>query len=137
MTSTPAAIRLKVLSHMTAIVLVPTIPVLIWWKVARDDRETHAESIRTKVRVPNVQTIDDLLVEKCRPGDVLIFDRRWEKCAAGPMAALSCVLARSLLCNDQDPTQIRSVEVGKFDHCGKCSCYIGFFPNLLVTNVQS
>lgn len=113
-----ASIRLKVATRVAAIIIVPTIPVLVWWKLARDDREKHAQEVRTKVRVPNVQTVDDLLVEKCRPGDVLLFDRRWDKCAAGPLAALSCLLARNILCKNDD-TQTRSIEVGKFDHCGE------------------
>jgi len=107
----------KVLTRMAAIVVVPTLPVVIWYKIALNDRQDHSEQVRTKVRVPNVQTVDDLLVEKCQAGDVLLFDRRWEKCAAGPLAALACLLGRAILCNDTDPLQTRSVEVGKFDHC--------------------
>jgi len=103
---------------MAAIVITPTIPILVWFKSARDDRHAHAEEVRTKVRVPNVQTVDDLLVEKCKAGDILLFDRRWEKCAAGPLSAFACLLGRFALCNDTDPMQTRSVEVGKFDHCG-------------------
>eukprot|EP00546_Thalassionema_frauenfeldii_P004750 CAMPEP_0178922808 /NCGR_PEP_ID=MMETSP0786-20121207/16364_1 /TAXON_ID=186022 /ORGANISM="Thalassionema frauenfeldii, Strain CCMP 1798" /LENGTH=292 /DNA_ID=CAMNT_0020597223 /DNA_START=167 /DNA_END=1048 /DNA_ORIENTATION=+ len=103
---------------MAAIVVVPTVPIIVWYKSACDDRHAHAEQVRTKVRVPNVQTVDDLLVEKCKAGDVLLFDRRWEKCAAGPLSALACLMGRAVLCNDTDPMQTRSVEVGKFDHCG-------------------
>jgi len=110
--------RRKVITRMAAIVFVPTVPVMIWYKAALDDRRTHAEEVRSKVRVPNVQTVDDLLVEKCQAGDILLFDRRWEKCAAGPLAALACLLSRAILCNDTDPLQTRSVEIGKFDQCG-------------------
>mmetsp|Transcript_16392 Transcript_16392/g.23124 ORF Transcript_16392/g.23124 Transcript_16392/m.23124 type:complete len:306 (-) Transcript_16392:124-1041(-) len=109
--------RSKVLLKMTAGVIVPSVPVLIWWKSAVDDRNKRSEEVRTKVRVPNVQTIDDLLVEKCKPGDIILFDRRCEKCAAGPIAALSCLLSRQFLCKE-DPMQTRAVETGTFDHCG-------------------
>ena len=115
--------RMKVATRMAAIVIVPTIPVLIWWKLAIDNRKKRAEQVRTIIRVPNVQTVDDLLVEKCRPGDVILFDRRWDTCAAGPLAALSCLLARGILCRNDD-TQTRSIETGKFDHCGEFLCII-------------
>lgn len=57
------------------------------------------------------------MVEKCQPGDVILFDRRCEKCAAGPLAALSCWMGRSLLCRD-DGKMMRAVEAGAYDHCG-------------------
>ena len=43
-------------------------------------------------RRPSVQTIDDLMVEKCQPGDVMLFDRRCECCASGAAAAMGCLL---------------------------------------------
>jgi hypothetical protein len=103
---------------MAAILVAPAVPVAVWYKSARDSRQHQAEQVRTKVRVPNVQSVDDLLVEKCRAGDVVLFDRRCERCAAGPLAALACLTGRSILCNDTDPMQTRSVETGKFDHVG-------------------
>ncbi|KAL3901093.1 MAG: hypothetical protein SGARI_006126 [Bacillariaceae sp.] len=95
---------------------VSAIPVLLWWKWAIDARTKKAEEVRTRVRVPNVQTIDDIMIERCRPGDVLLFDRRWEHCAAGPMAALTCLLGRKFLCWD-DPAKVMNDE-HKFDHVG-------------------
>merc|ERR1712176_1251090 len=56
------------------------------------------------------------MVEKCLPGDVILFDRRCDRCAAGPLAALSCLMNRCLLCDDEN--EVRAVETGKFDHCG-------------------
>lgn len=109
--------RARVLGRMAAMIVVPTVPVLIWWKYARDDRHRQEYEVRTKVRIPNVQTIDDLLVEKLQSGDVLLFDRRCEKCAAGPLAALACVLGKSLLCSE-DERRMRAVEGGAYDHCG-------------------
>lgn len=108
--------RVRVLKKMAAGAVVSAIPVGIWWKYALDQRRARAEDVRTRVRVPNVQTIDDIMIERCRPGDVLLFDRRWETCASGPLAALVCILGRTFLCTD-DPN--KSVQEGKFDHCGK------------------
>lgn len=107
--------RVRVLKKIGTGAVVSSIPVFVWWKWAIDQRNKRAEDVRTRVRVPNVQTIDDLMIERCRPGDVLLFDRRWEHCAAGPLAALVCVLGRSFLCFDDNS---KSMAEGKFDHCG-------------------
>eukprot|EP00980_Cylindrotheca_fusiformis_P004066 scaffold880_cov132-Cylindrotheca_fusiformis.AAC.62 len=107
--------RVRVAKKIAAGGAVASVPVLVWWKLAIDKRQQKAEEVRTKVRVPNVQTIDDIMIERCRPGDVLLFDRRWETCAAGPLAALVCILGRTFLCFD-DPN--KSMAEGKFDHCG-------------------
>lgn len=96
---------------------IPAIPILVWWKSAHDDRLTHAHSVETKIRVPNIQTVDDLLIEKCQPGDVVVFDRRCDRCASGPLAALSCITGRSLLCG-KDYSGERAVEIGLYDHIG-------------------
>lgn len=96
---------------------VPAVPILAWWKLTHDDRLAHTHSIETKIRIPSIQTVDDLLIEKCQPGDVVVFDRRCDRCAAGPMAALSCMVGRSLLCNLNHKSQ-RAVETGDYDHVG-------------------
>ena len=97
--------------------VVPCDPILVWWKYARDDHLSHTKEVETKVRVPNVQTIDNLLVEKCQPGDVILFDRHCHKCASGQVAALSCWVGLSLLCENDG--KMRSVEAGAYDHCGE------------------
>ena len=107
--------RVRVLKKMATGLAVTSVPILIWWKMSTDQRRQREEEVRTKVRVPNVQTIDDMMIERCRPGDVILFDRRWETCASSPLAALVCILGRWLLCSD-DPN--KSVQDGKFDHCG-------------------
>jgi len=96
------------------------VPVAVWWKWAADERRRIAEDVRTRIRVPGgVQTTDDLLLEqKMKPGDVLLFDRRCEKCAAGPWAALACLAGRAFLCDDSRRAT-RSIETGKFDHVGE------------------
>lgn len=101
-------------------VVAPSVPVLVWWKSAHDDRVAHLDSVAHKVRVPNVQTVDDLLLEKCRPGDVVLFDRRCDRCAAGPGAAASCLVGRASLCDGDggDVDRRRSLSTGVYDHVG-------------------
>lgn len=113
-------IRRKVFSQLAGGLVVSAIPVAIWWKWAADDRHNVAEEVRTRVRVPGVQTTDDILLEKVQPGDVLLFDRRCEKCAAGPWAALACMAGRTFLCDDSKYSA-RTVDSGKFDHIGKAA----------------
>ena len=57
------------------------------------------------------------MLEKCQPGDVVLFDRRCETCASGAAAALACLLGKSILCKEDDGS--RSVERGSYEHCGK------------------
>ena len=57
------------------------------------------------------------MVEKCQPGDVILFDRRCETCASGAAAALACLFGKSILCKEDDGS--RSVERGSYEHCGK------------------
>jgi hypothetical protein len=97
--------------------LVSSLPVVVWWKWAADERARLADDARTRVRVPGLQTTDDLLIEKIQPGDVILFDRRCEKCAAGPWAALACLAGRTFLCDDSKYS-VRSVDTGRFDHIG-------------------
>ena len=111
----------------------PTVPILIWWNWSSKQRAKQIEASKSKVRVPNVQTVDDLLIERCRPGDVILFDRRYETCSAGPFAALSCLLSRAFLCNNNnDVGATTHSREGKYDHCGmffffsysSCVCYM-------------
>ena len=57
------------------------------------------------------------MVEKCQPGDVILFDRRCDCCASGPGAAMACLLGKKILCEEEDGT--RSVERGSYEHCGE------------------
>lgn len=57
------------------------------------------------------------MVEKCQPGDVLLFDRRCDYCASGFVAAMACYVGKAILCEEDDGT--RSVERGKYEHCGE------------------
>jgi hypothetical protein len=117
-TMNPAtAIRRRVLTQMASGVVVASIPVTAWWYWAYSEREKQAEAVRTAVRLPggSQDTYDFLITEKCKPGDVVLFDRRCERCAAGPWSSLSCLASRSLLTNI---SAIGSIETGRFDHVG-------------------
>jgi hypothetical protein len=113
-----SSIRSKVLKQMAGSVFAVSVPVAAWWKWAADDRTRIAEDVRTRIRVPGILTTDDMLLEKVKPGDVLLFDRRCEKCDAGPWAALGCITGRHFLCNDSKYSA-RTVDSGKFDHMGE------------------
>ncbi|KAL3776409.1 hypothetical protein HJC23_006763 [Cyclotella cryptica] len=107
----------KLALQLSASALIPAVPILYWSHTAKREREERRHQVSTKLRIPNVQTIDDLLVEKCQPGDVILFDRRCECCASGPVAALGCLLGKAILCDEDDGT--RSVERGSYEHCGR------------------
>ncbi len=111
---------LKLFSRIGSSLLVPAIPVGMWYYTADQDRKQKYEEVRTKVRVPNVQTIDDLMIEKCQPGDIILFDRRCYKCAAGPSAAFACVLGKQFLCDDESTSKRnrKTADIGKVEHVG-------------------
>jgi len=100
---------------MTASLFLPAVPVAAWYYTAVQARREREEQVRTKVRVPNVQTIDELMIEKCKPGDILLFDRRCYKCAAGPLAAFSCLMAKSFLCEGEGRNKN---PISGFEHVG-------------------
>lgn len=108
--------RTKLALQLAAAALVPAVPVLYWSRHAAREREAQRQEVATRIRLPSVQTVDDLLVERCQPGDVVLFDRRCECCASGAAAALGCLLGKALLCDEEDGT--RSVERGSYEHCG-------------------
>ena len=103
-----------------------SVPVAIWWYSAYQQRNKVAHDVATRIRIPGQQTTDDFLIEKCRPGDVLLFDRRWETCASGPWAALACIVAKTFLCHHYDDhhrlrsnnNNINIATEGQFDHMG-------------------
>jgi hypothetical protein len=111
----------RFLKYMGGGLVVTSIPVGAWWYTAVQHRAEVAKDVATRIRIPNVQTMDDYLIEKCQPGDVLVFDRRCERCATSPWAALACLASKAFLC---DPTSQRTVEEGRFDHIGEYCCGI-------------
>eukprot|EP00578_Thalassiosira_sp_NH16_P011602 CAMPEP_0181123078 /NCGR_PEP_ID=MMETSP1071-20121207/25681_1 /TAXON_ID=35127 /ORGANISM="Thalassiosira sp., Strain NH16" /LENGTH=315 /DNA_ID=CAMNT_0023208143 /DNA_START=157 /DNA_END=1104 /DNA_ORIENTATION=+ len=108
--------RTKLAVQLSFSALIPAIPILIWSHNAKEEREERRHDVSTRLRIPSVQTIDELMVEKCQPGDVILFDRRCECCASGAAAALGCLLGKAILCEEEDGT--RSVEKGSYEHCG-------------------
>jgi hypothetical protein len=111
--------RLRVLQQLAGGVVVCSIPVAVWYQSARNHRTHTLEQHRTRVKLPsNIQDTLDLLIQnKMQAGDVLLFDRTCHRCAAGPWAALACLMAKTFLCDDQ--AMNRSVEHGKYDHVGE------------------
>ena len=109
--------RMRLLKTFSIGIIGPSIPILIWWNWSTKQRQEKINESESKIRIPNVQTVDDLLVERCRPGDVILFDRRYETCSSSPLAALSCILGRTFLCNPKDTTRV-TMSDGKYDHCG-------------------
>jgi len=65
--------KVRLATKMVASLAVPAVPILYWYKSALDDRSAKAEEVRTKVRIPNVQTIDDLMVENPLPTTEIEF----------------------------------------------------------------
>mmetsp|Transcript_2880 Transcript_2880/g.6448 ORF Transcript_2880/g.6448 Transcript_2880/m.6448 type:complete len:318 (+) Transcript_2880:269-1222(+) len=108
--------RTKLAVQLSFSALIPAIPILYWSHNAKQERAERYHEVSTRLRIPSVETIDDLMVEKCQPGDVILFDRRCESCASGPAAALGCLLGKTFLCDEEDGT--RSVEKGSYEHCG-------------------
>ena len=49
----------RTLGRMAVGVVTPAIPAAIWYKYANDQRHKRSEEVRTRVRLPNVQTVDD------------------------------------------------------------------------------
>ena len=98
----------------TSGLLLPVLPVATWYYSTVQDRKAKMKEVSSRIRIPNVQSIDDLLVEKCKAGDVILFDRRCHKCANGPIAAFNCVLGKALLCNEKSKT----TDIGNFEHAG-------------------
>lgn len=115
-------LRAKVLGQMLAGVGVVTVPVGVWWYWARRERQAIQQDYQTRVRIPNVtDTYDYLIAEKCQAGDVLLFDRRCERCAASPWAALACVVAKQCLTRthqSDSEAHLRAVDAGSYDHVG-------------------
>jgi hypothetical protein len=113
-----SATRRKVLQQLTGGIVVVSLPVAVWWKTAYDSRQAVLERSRTKPTNTSslIPDRNDLLIQRMQPGDVLLFDRKCEKCAAGPWAALACLAGRAFLCDDKKAN--RSIDHGKFDHIG-------------------
>jgi len=107
------------MAKVSASLLVPAVPIGGWYYKAIGNRKVKQKEVRTRVRVPNVQSIDDLMIEKCQPGDVVLFDRRCHNCAAGPIAAFACIVGKSFLCNEKGSGgNNKLVDIGTFEHAG-------------------
>jgi hypothetical protein len=121
MNSARRIVRRRVISQMMMGAGVVSIPIGLWWFRAKQERCAIENDIRTRVRIPNIESSDDRLISICRPGDVLVFDRRCEKCAAGPWSALACLVQRYCIAGsnmNSGQNNTRSYQGGAFDHIG-------------------
>mmetsp|Transcript_16269 Transcript_16269/g.21289 ORF Transcript_16269/g.21289 Transcript_16269/m.21289 type:complete len:319 (-) Transcript_16269:370-1326(-) len=116
MATVQASLRKTFLLRTAGGVAVISLPVCGWWYNAHLQRQKGAQEVATRIRIPGQQTVDDFLIEKCRPGDILLFDRRWETCASGPLAAAACLATKAFLTGQTGVS--RSVDNGNFDHVG-------------------
>ena len=99
------------------------IPISTWWYWSQQERQKLLEAYRTRVQLPPgagaSDTYDYIITEKIQPGDVLLFDRRWERCAASPWSALACIVSKQFLTGKTgDDNYIRSIDTGRYNHIG-------------------
>ena len=102
-----ANVRRRVVLQMLGGAGVMSVPVGMWWYQARAHRKETQLAHSNKPLSLTQDTYDYLISEKCQAGDVILFDRRCERCVASPWAALACLAAKNLL---GGPCQ--------YDHCG-------------------
>jgi hypothetical protein len=103
-------------------------PISYWWYNSIEERKTKLKKYKIEKerqdRLPesmrNQDSFGIILSSKCLPGDVILFDKRVERCCASPWAALSCYVTKVFLCNinNNKGHYARSVESGAFDHMG-------------------
>jgi len=106
--------KLYSIGRASGCLLLPVLPVATWHYSTDQDRKAKMKEVSSRIRIPNVQSVDDLLIEKCKVGDIILFDRRCHKCANGPLAAFNCVLGKALLCSEKSKT----ADIGHFEHAG-------------------
>jgi hypothetical protein len=99
-----------------------SIPISVWWYWSYQERQKVLEEYRTRVKLPPgaaADTYDYIITEKIQAGDVILFDRRCERCASGPWAALSCIVSKQLLTSKSgNDKYIKSIDTGRYDHIG-------------------
>jgi hypothetical protein len=100
-----------------------SIPISIWWYWSKQERHQLLEEYRTRVKLPpsagSSDTYDYLITEKIQPGDVILFDRRCERCASSPWSALACIVSKQLLSGKSgNDNYIRSIDTGRYNHIG-------------------
>jgi hypothetical protein len=121
-------IRGKALTRIGIGIAIASVPVGIWWQWAIGERKkaqnefTIAKERREQLppALRSQDTFETILANKCLPGDVILFDRRPERCCSSPWSALSCVISRSILCNigGDKGKFVRTVDGGSYDHIG-------------------
>jgi hypothetical protein len=109
---------LQVISRMAGGVVLLAMPVGYWWYTARQERQKIMEEVRTKIRIPGQETMDEIMIANhCQPGDVVVFDRRCETaCATSPWAALACFASQQFLCSSDGDNKNKGHRC--FNHMG-------------------
>jgi hypothetical protein len=101
---------------------VMSIPITVWWYWSDQERRTLLDDYRTRVKLPPGaagDTYDYIITEKIQAGDVLLFDRKCERCASSPWAALACIMSKQILTGKVgNDNYIRSIDTGRYDHIG-------------------
>jgi hypothetical protein len=123
-------VRRKIVTQVGLGVVVVSIPISVWWYWSIQERQRLQEKYHTererKEQLPKQfqaqDTFDMIISTKCLPGDVLLFDRKCEKCCASPWASFSCFAAKAILCTSSSSSSgdkyMKSVESGSYDHIG-------------------
>ena len=120
--------NLRTLKYLAGITAVPSIPILYWTYWSRDERDRHFQEVieKRQNKVPNVQTLDDVLMDHVLPGDIVLFDRRCHFCQS-PLAALACMVSRKFLTSTSEEESLldnlryrgnQNHIIGNFDHVG-------------------
>lgn len=103
------------MAKAVAFLITFSFPVSFWYYEANRKRQQKLDSITSQTKVPNVQTIDELMIENFQPGDVVLFDRRCYTCCYSPFSSLSCFLSKVFLC--KSTTHSKTLD-GCFEHAG-------------------
>jgi hypothetical protein len=119
-----ALIRRRVLTNMVAGVGVLALPVAAWWWWARRERQSILDEYKGRMKLPAsaMDTYDYIITEKIQAGDILLFDRRCERCAASPWAALACLVSKNCLALPPstlgDHGAVAAAALNRYDHVG-------------------
>lgn len=124
--------RQRAIAHMAAGVGLASLPVLAWWLWARSERQAALDRFterRANKMGPAalalamgggvVDPYDAMILDHdIQAGDVLVFDRRCERCAASPWAAVACFAAKHCLLVHPSQSPSSSSGAVRLDHVG-------------------
>ena len=122
-------LRRKVWKHFGLGAILVAVPIGTWWYWSLSQRRTVHEQVQktfeSREQLPVAfraqDTFDYLISNKMKAGDLLLFDRKCERCSSSPWAMISCFVSKTLLTNiggRNNPNYVRTVAHGEFDHVG-------------------